>query len=383
VAQSSRATPAAIGREFRERGFCALRGLLSGAEVALLRADCSAIQATVRAEELCENDCVLDIEPAARLPEDAAERQDPDAYLAARFAPRGDSGRLSKRPVEGSLRDRQVSRLLLRKLPTVAAASLGTEASHPPRLFNEHFVVKPAAIAGPFRWHTDAAHQLEALVPLLSPAALSAATPSSAPSSPDAAGALDYLSLWIPLDDIHESNGALRLLPREAPQPPNSSWWQAATRETELWLEGEAADPGRGHVVSTQGMWAGDALVFCSRLWHCSHPNSSSSDRRVFYAQYSAGVLGGAQPLALAVRTEPLRGGGMRGGDDGDDADDDDDRSADDEPLRGVSILQLSRRGCSCGGGAREGEEDKSEKQGERVSVGSKRPRRAGSPSER
>ena len=48
----------------------------------------------------------------------------------------------------------------------------------------------------------------------------------------------------------------------------------------------------------------GDVVVFSSRVWHCSEPNSSSTDRRVFYAQFSRGVLGGAaSPLGLAIRT--------------------------------------------------------------------------------
>ena len=78
----------------------------------------------------------------------------------------------------------------------------GAESPPPPCLFNEHFVLKPAQRAGPFAWHTDGAHQLEALLAL-----------------GDAAAAPEYVSVWCALDDITEANGPLVLLPRDAPQP--------------------------------------------------------------------------------------------------------------------------------------------------------------------
>jgi hypothetical protein len=58
---------------------------------------------------------------------------------------------------------------------------------------------------------------------------------------------------------------------------------------------------------STTMLALGDAVAFSSRVWHRSQPNTSHSDRRVFYAQYSRTVLGMAEdsPLALAIPTCP------------------------------------------------------------------------------
>ena len=64
------------------------------------------------------------------------------------------------------------------------------------------------------------------------------------------------------------------------------------------------AQPEQGRRGLKRGR-AGDAVLFASTLWHASEPNTSTAERRAFYAQYSRGPLGGARPLALAVRTDP------------------------------------------------------------------------------
>ena len=94
--------------------------------------------------------------------------------------------------------------LLERKLAGVLRATLSADSVY---LFNEHFVVKPPG-AGRFAWHTDAAHQLEAVLAL-----------SASPASHQLA---EYASAWIALDDVDASNGQLLLLPRDAPQPPGA-----------------------------------------------------------------------------------------------------------------------------------------------------------------
>ena len=76
-------------------------------------------------------------------------RTDAQAYLRAR-----------------KLADHDVlAELILTILPSAVFAILGCR----PYLFNEHFVAKPARVATSFCWHTDAAHQLEALLALSPP----------------------------------------------------------------------------------------------------------------------------------------------------------------------------------------------------------------------
>lgn len=48
---------------------------------------------------------------------------------------------------------------------------------------------------------------------------------------------------------------------------------------------------------------AGGAVVFSSRLWHCSGPNGTDRARRVFYAQFSEEpITDGAMMLSLTAR---------------------------------------------------------------------------------
>uniref|UniRef100_A0A7S4EZE5 Phytanoyl-CoA dioxygenase n=1 Tax=Chrysotila carterae TaxID=13221 RepID=A0A7S4EZE5_CHRCT len=119
------------------------------------------------------------------------------------------------------------------------------------------------------------------------------------PSNVDSDALLEYVSFWCPLDDIDSTNGALVLLPRSAPQPP-FPWQTAANDQCEAWLRRHA--DGHAHAALVH---AGDAVIFSSRLWHCSEPNTSAADRRVFYCQYSMTPIGGDSPLACAVRTSP------------------------------------------------------------------------------
>lgn len=232
---------------FREHGCCALSALLTPAELDLLRRHCDARRAQVSDELLCESDCVLE---ACSLPgERHPARKDAAAYLKLRAAVYDDDGD------RDGLHD-----IIIRKLAAVAAAALGS----PPLLFNEHFVAKPARVGGPFRWHTDAAHQLEAEYAL---------------SPPDASDHPPYVSIWCALDDLNDDNGPLVLLPSDVPQPPDALWHRPADDETEAWLEAHA------DALTTSGLRAGDVVLFSSRLWHLSRPNVSERERRVFYAQ--------------------------------------------------------------------------------------------------
>ena len=214
---------------FLERGYVVLEGALTPAELAMLRAQacCLTQRLAAAGRDLCDEQCVAEV--IEHLPEGHAARTKAADYLRLREAelPSTDPALMHG--------------LLMRRLAALASAALngrgdvegdgggevgggdgggdggdgggdGGDAdagdrtlgaeSPPPCLFNEHFVLKPARRAGPFAWHTDGAHQLEALLAL-----------------GDAAAAPEYVSVWCALDDITEANGPLVLLPRDAPQP--------------------------------------------------------------------------------------------------------------------------------------------------------------------
>ena len=269
---------------YARRGFCAVSDLLTADELRLLRDDSSKLleALTARGGDLLEEACVLD--PVDSMPEGDAARTNMGAYVPSRRAQHNAAS------VEA------FHTLLLSKLPAAVVAA-GAESSA--FLFNEHHVVKPRGPNTSFRWHTDAAHQLEAVLALRS-AARTAADDSDTDGENELDAQAYYTSVWCALDDIDETNGTLLLLPRDAPQP-SSPWHQPADVATKSWLE----STGRSHAVAAT-VRAGDAIVFSSRLWHCSEPNVSGASRRAFYAQYAPRVIGApAAPICLAIPTRP------------------------------------------------------------------------------
>ena len=144
--------------EFARRGFCVVENVLTAAELALLRREADALRSQTSVADLCDENCVLEALPSG-MPDGSAARTSWDAYLARRAADPADRAILQN--------------LLERKLAGVLRATLSTDSVY---LFNEHFVVKPPG-AGRFAWHTDAAHQLEAVLALgVAPGARSPST---------------------------------------------------------------------------------------------------------------------------------------------------------------------------------------------------------------
>ena len=240
-----------LSHEFAARGACALRGLLQRHEVELLRSDCAVHAGDKSTADLLAADCVVEVMPP--VAEGSPARTSRDAYLELRAT---DESRAN------------LEAIIFHKLPAaVAAATNAPPSDDDPilQLFNEHMVLKPAVEGRAFRWHTDAAHQLEAVL-ALSP-------PDSLP---------DYVSVWVALDHIGPTNGALVLLPRDAPQPGHAPWHEPASLSTERWLNDAPA------LLTTSGFRPGDALIFSSRLWHASEPNGSDAPRRAYYAQYAS-----------------------------------------------------------------------------------------------
>jgi ectoine hydroxylase-related dioxygenase (phytanoyl-CoA dioxygenase family) len=145
----------------------------------------------------------------------------------------------------------------------IAQAVLGDDVY----LFNEQYVIKAAERGMPFGWHQDSG-----FIPY--------------PHRP-------YLTCWIPLDDVTESNGTVHLLP----------YSRAGTRhvvehhhdhETNDLIGYTGPDPGDPLTVP-----AGSIAAFSSTLFHRTGPNTSDHPRRVYIAQYTA------EPLLTQDRSRP------------------------------------------------------------------------------
>jgi ectoine hydroxylase-related dioxygenase (phytanoyl-CoA dioxygenase family) len=134
-------------------------------------------------------------------------------------------------------------------------------------LFNEQYVIKAAERGMPFGWHQDSG-----FIPYPHP---------------------PYLTCWIPLDDVTESNGTVHLLP----------YSRAGTRhavehhrdhETNDMVGYLGPDPGDPLTVP-----AGSIAAFSSTLFHRTGSNTSDHPRRVYIAQYTA------EPLLTQDRSRP------------------------------------------------------------------------------
>jgi ectoine hydroxylase-related dioxygenase (phytanoyl-CoA dioxygenase family) len=145
----------------------------------------------------------------------------------------------------------------------IAQAVLGDDVY----LFNEQYVIKAAERGMPFGWHQDSG-----FIPYPHP---------------------PYLTCWIPLDDVSESNGTVHLLP----------YTRAGTRdvvehhrddETRDMIGYTGADPGDPLTVP-----AGSIAAFSSTLFHRTGPNTGEQPRRVYIAQYTA------EPLLSEDRSRP------------------------------------------------------------------------------
>ena len=134
-------------------------------------------------------------------------------------------------------------------------------------LFNAQYVIKAAERGMAFGWHQDSG-----FIPY--------------PHAP-------YLTCWIPLDDVTESNGTVHLLP----------YSRAGTRhvvehhrdhETNDMIGYSGPDPGEPLTAP-----AGSIAAFSSTLFHRTGPNTSGHPRRVYIAQYTA------EPLLSEDRSRP------------------------------------------------------------------------------
>jgi len=134
----------------------------------------------------------------------------------------------------------------------VARAALGDTVY----LFNEQYVIKAAERGMRFGWHQDSGFIGYAHAP--------------------------YLTCWIALDDVSETNGTVYLLP----------YARAGTRDVVTHVRDEKTNDMIGYFGEDAGdpvvVPAGSIACFSSRVFHRSGPNTTDHIRRVYVAQYSA-----------------------------------------------------------------------------------------------
>jgi ectoine hydroxylase-related dioxygenase (phytanoyl-CoA dioxygenase family) len=160
--------------------------------------------------------------------------------------------------------------LLSNPLASIARNALGDTVY----LFNEQFVVKAAEQGMGFGWHQDSGY-----IPYEH---------------------LPYLTCWIPLDDVDESNGTVYLLP----------FSRADTRTVAEHHRDDSSNDSVGYFGDDPGdpvvAKAGSVVAFSSTLFHRSGPNLSGRPRRVFIAQYSAEPIFDEDGKAPRHLAEPL-----------------------------------------------------------------------------
>lgn len=213
--------------QFDREGYCVLENVVGSYDLAMLRYECGELVAESDRAMAASGETVRDIN-----------------HKGKRYF-------ISKRHTE---RPRLRDFLFGETMAEVCRFLIGGDVW----LFNEQFVVKSAGVGMPFSWHQDSGY-----------------IDSGCPHKP-------YLSLWIALDDVNETNGTVYVLPfsRAGVTSRVDHLTEAGTND----LVGYSGDdPGEAMVLS-----AGSVAAFTSVSFHRSGANTTSEPRRVYLAQYSA-----------------------------------------------------------------------------------------------
>ena len=143
-------------------------------------------------------------------------------------------------------------------LAEVAQAALGPDVF----LFHEQWVVKGAEQGLKFAWHQDSGYV--------------AHHDRQTQHRP-------YLTCWCTLDDVHEANGTVYLLPHSRGGTSHTIFEHKQEAGTNDLVGYAGSDPGIPIIVP-----AGSIVAFTSYNFHRSGANTTPKMRRVYLPQYSA-----------------------------------------------------------------------------------------------
>ena len=199
-------------------------------------------------------------------------------------------------------RPRDLESILESILATPSGSNDDGETPHVPNprvhVLNDQYIVKPPGARDGktrFAWHRDGQYRDDTCP--------TSATRTS-DTRPSAAVSSSYLSAWTALDDVDESNGALRVLPY--PRGGDAAGHRARARLYEHSpdeldaldaLSGDAdVEEERRHAFKRarrMAMRAGDVLFMSAEVLHCSGPNGSGRFRRAWMPQFSLATPAG------------------------------------------------------------------------------------------
>lgn len=140
----------------------------------------------------------------------------------------------------------------------ITKATLGDDVY----LFNEQWVVKGPEQGMKFAWHQDSGYVKF--------------RDGETYHKP-------YLTCWVALDDIDESNGTIYVLPHDRAGTRDTIMEHKQEEKTNDLIGYTGDDPGEPVIVP-----AGSVVAFSSYTFHRSGSNTSDNFRRVYLAQYSS-----------------------------------------------------------------------------------------------
>ena len=162
--------------------------------------------------------------------------------------------------------------LFSERMAAICQATLGDNAY----LFHEQYVVKFAEVGTKFGWHQDSGYVGHYHRP--------------------------YLSCWCALDDMTIENGTVSVLPYSAigmtPDDLYDHTLEAGSND-KIGYRGD--HPGVPALVP-----AGSIVVFSSRTFHRSGPNTTAGIRRCYLAQYSAEPIMNREGTGLWGQAVPI-----------------------------------------------------------------------------
>jgi ectoine hydroxylase-related dioxygenase (phytanoyl-CoA dioxygenase family) len=236
-------------REYQEKGYFILEGVVPDDELAMVRSECDHLIREQEAEMDRQGVDVINL-----------SKRNSRYFVFLAY---------QERPQLGEF-------IFSDRMAEICRATIGDEAY----LFWEQFVVKGTDQAGAaFDWHQDSGYV-------------------DGPHKP-------YVNAWVPLDDVSEENGTLYLLSYEkAGTREKVEHREVEGKKDRVGYFGD--DPGEAVVCP-----AGSVVVFSSTVFHRSGANSTPNMRRAYAVQYSPEPV--LEPDgSLKGLAEPFLRGGQR-----------------------------------------------------------------------